>query len=151
MRGRNWLHVRVWLCIPWKMVGRGVGYSADRKTSVIALGVTVQSAPVSVRERLATPEAEVPRVISELCSFPHLLEAAVLSTCNRLELYLVGATFHRAVREAEEWLCRASGLPLEELRPHLFLLRDGDAVEHLLRVASGLESAVLGEGQVLSQ
>lgn len=123
----------------------------EKKSSIIAIGLTIHSAPVELREKLAVPEAEWPRAIAELCSYPHIEEAAVLSTCNRLEIYLVGLSFHRGVREVEDWLSRASGVPLADLRPHLFLLRDRDATGHLLRVSAGLDSLVLGEGQILSQ
>lgn len=58
---------------------------------------------------------------------------------------------HAGVREVEEWMSRASGVPLDELRPYLFLLRDRDATGHLLRVAGGLDSLVMGEGQILAQ
>lgn len=60
-------------------------------------------------------------------------------------------SWHRGVREVEEWMSRASGVPLDELRPYLFLLRDRDAVMHLLRVSGGLDSLVMGEGQILAQ
>ncbi|KAL6773985.1 GLTR1 [Auxenochlorella protothecoides x Auxenochlorella symbiontica] len=126
-------------------------YAMEKKSSIIAIGLTIHSAPVELREKLAVPEAEWPRAIAELCSYPHIEEAAVLSTCNRLEIYLVGLSFHRGVREVEDWLSRASGVPLADLRPHLFLLRDRDATGHLLRVSAGLDSLVLGEGQILSQ
>ena len=106
---------------------------------------------MELREKLAVPEAEWPRAIEELCAYPHIEEAAVLSTCNRMELYVVAASWHRGVREVEDWLSRSSGVPLEELRPYLFLLRDRDATHHLLRVAGGLDSLVMGEGQILAQ
>jgi glutamyl-tRNA reductase len=96
-------------------------------------------------------EAEWPRAIEELTAFPHIEEAAVLSTCNRFELYVVGLSWHRGVREIEEWMSSVSGIPLEELRPYLFLKRNRDATWHLLRVASGLDSLVMGEGQILAQ
>lgn len=104
-----------------------------------------------MREKLAIPEAEWPRAIEELTAFPHIAEAAVLSTCNRMELYCVCLSWHRGVREIEEWLSHMSGIPLPELLPYLFLKRDRDATWHLLRVASGLESLVMGEGQILAQ
>jgi glutamyl-tRNA reductase len=106
---------------------------------------------VELREKLAVPEAEWPRAIEELTAYPHIEEAAVLSTCNRMELYVVAVSWHRGVREVEEWLSRSSGVPLEELRPYLFLLRDRDATQHLLRVSGGLDSLVMGEGQILAQ
>jgi glutamyl-tRNA reductase len=117
----------------------------------MAIGLTIHNAPVELREKLAVPEAEWPRAINELCQYPHIEEAAVLSTCNRMELYVVAASWHRGVREVEEWLSRSSGVPLEELRPYLFLLRDRDATHHLLRVSGGLDSLVMGEGQILAQ
>jgi glutamyl-tRNA reductase len=123
----------------------------EKKSSIIAIGLTVHSTPVALREKLAVPEAEWPRAIEELTAFPHIEEAAVLSTCNRLELYVVALSWHRGVREVEEWMARSSGVPLEELRPHLFLLRDRDATQHLLRVSGGLDSLVMGEGQILAQ
>jgi len=83
----------------------------------------VHNTPVDVREKLAVPEAEWPRAIAELCSYPHVEEAAVLSTSNRMEIYVVGLSFHRGVREVEEWMSQSSGIPLEQLRPSLFLLR----------------------------
>jgi len=123
----------------------------EKKSSIIAIGLTVHSTPVALREKLAVPEAEWPRAIEELTAFPHIEEAAVLSTCNRLELYVVALSWHRGVREVEEWMARSSGVALDELRPHLFLLRDRDATQHLLRVSGGLDSLVMGEGQILAQ
>jgi glutamyl-tRNA reductase len=123
----------------------------EKKSSIIAIGLTIHSTPVELREKMAVPEAEWPRAMEELCAYPHIEEAAVLSTCNRMEIYVVGLSFHRAVREVEDWMARASGVPLERLRPHLFLLRDRDATKHLLRVSGGLDSLVMGEGQILAQ
>eukprot|EP00775_Hariotina_reticulata_P007044 gene7044-7258_t len=126
-------------------------YAMETKNSIIAIGLTIHNAPVELREKLAVPEAEWPRAIEELCSYPHIEEAAVLSTCNRMELYVVAVSWHRGVREVEEWLSRSSGVPLQDLRPYLFLLRDRDATHHLLRVSGGLDSLVMGEGQILAQ
>eukprot|EP00892_Ulva_mutabilis_P002061 jgi/Ulvmu1/11856/UM081_0014.1 len=126
-------------------------YAAEAKPCIISIGLTIHNAPVDIREKLAIPEAEWPRAIEELTAFPHIEEAAVLSTCNRMELYVVGLSWHRGVREVEEWMSMMSGVPLEELRPYLFLNRDRDATWHLLRVSSGLDSLVMGEGQILAQ
>lgn len=129
--------------------------AADRytkeKSSVLVLGLSVHTAPVEMREKLAIPEAEWPRVIEELCNCPHIEEACVLSTCNRLEIYVVALSWHRGVVEVSQWMSKISGTPLAELRPHLFVLRDQDATQHLFRVASGLDSLVLGESQILAQ
>eukprot|EP00887_Chlorella_sp_A99_P003870 scaffold11.g3870.t1 len=126
-------------------------YATEKRSSIIAIGLSVHTCPVEIREKLAVPEAEWQRAISELTTYPHIEEAAVLSTCNRMEIYVVGLSFHRGVREVEEWMSRASGVPLEQLRPYMFLLRDRDATGHLLRVAGGLDSLVMGEGQILAQ
>ena len=126
-------------------------YAGSKKPVLLSIGLTIHNAPVELREKLAVPEAEWPRAIGELCAYPHIEEAAVLSTCNRMELYVVAASWHRGVREVEDWLSRSSGIPLEELRPYLFLLRDRDATHHLLRVSGGLDSLVMGEGQILAQ
>lgn len=67
----------------------------EKKSSIIAIGLTVHNAPVELREKLAVPEAEWQRAIEELCSYPHIEEAAVLSTCNRMEIYVVAVSFHR--------------------------------------------------------
>jgi glutamyl-tRNA reductase len=126
-------------------------YAMEKKSSIIAIGLTIAHTPVEVREKLSIPEAEWPRAIEELCSFPHIEEAAVLSTCNRMELYVVALSWHRGVREVEEWMSHSSGIPLEELRKHMFLYRDRDATHHLFRVSGGLDSLVMGEGQILAQ
>ncbi|CAI6007806.1 unnamed protein product [Closterium sp. NIES-65] len=123
----------------------------SEKSSIIVVGLSVHTAPVSMREKLAVPEAEWPRAITELCEYPHIEEAGVLSTCNRMEIYVVALSWHRGIREVTEWMSKSSGVPVEELRPHLFLLRQRDATQHLLRVSSGLDSLVLGEGQILAQ
>jgi Glutamyl-tRNAGlu reductase, N-terminal domain len=72
------------------------GYAGQPKAPVIlALGLTHHVTPIALRERLSVPEAEWPRAVEELCQFPHIQEAAVLSTCNRLEIYVVARSWHR--------------------------------------------------------
>ena len=82
---------------------------------------------------------------------PHVEEAAILSTCNRMEVTIVGLSYDRAVAELENWMSKWSGVELTELREHFFLLKDRDACTHLLAVSGGLDSVVLGEGQILAQ
>ncbi|KAJ3690244.1 hypothetical protein LUZ61_019408 [Rhynchospora tenuis] len=129
--------------------------SADRymkeRSSIAVIGLSVHTAPVEMREKLAVPEAQWPHAISELCSLNHIEEAAVLSTCNRMEIYVVALSWNRGIREVIEWMAKTSGIPAEELRQHLFMLRDSDATRHLFEVSAGLDSLVLGEGQILSQ
>lgn len=129
--------------------------AADRytkeKSSIAVIGLSVHTAPVEMREKLAIPEANWPRAIGELCDLNHIEEAAVLSTCNRMEIYVVALSWHRGIREVIEWMAKTSGIPVSELRQHLFILRDSDASRHLFEVSAGLDSLVLGEGQILAQ
>ena len=83
------------------------GYTSE-KSSIMVIGLSVHTAPVEMREKLAVPEAEWPRAIAELCSFPHIEEAAVLSTCNRMEIYIVALSWHRGCREVREWMSKVS-------------------------------------------
>ncbi|KAG5064024.1 Glutamyl-tRNA reductase 1, chloroplastic [Glycine max] len=129
--------------------------AADRYTkersSVMVIGLSVHSTPVEMREKLAIPEAEWPRAIAELCSLNHIEEAAVLSTCNRMEIYVVALSKHRGVKEVTEWMSKTSGIPVADLCQHQFLLYNKDATQHLFEVSAGLDSLVLGEGQILAQ
>ncbi|PON68283.1 Tetrapyrrole biosynthesis, glutamyl-tRNA reductase [Parasponia andersonii] len=129
--------------------------AADRYTkersSIVVIGLSVHTAPVEMREKLAIPEAEWPRAIGELCGLNHIEEAAVLSTCNRMEIYVVALSQHRGVKEVTEWMSKTSGIPVSELCKHRFLLYNNDATQHLFEVSAGLDSLVLGEGQILAQ
>ncbi|MGG6265955.1 glutamyl-tRNA reductase [Leptolyngbya sp. AN03gr2] len=119
--------------------------------NIAVVGLTHKTAPVEVREKLSIPEPVCDKAIAELCSYPHIEEVAVLSTCNRLELYLVTSDTEQGIREVNQFLAEHSKLPSSRLRPYLFTLLHQDAVMHLMRVASGLDSLVLGEGQILAQ
>lgn len=72
----------------------------------MVIGLSVHTTPVEMREKLAIPEAEWPRAIGELCNLNHIEEAAVLSTCNRMEIYLVALSQHRGVKEVTEWMSK---------------------------------------------
>jgi len=106
---------------------------------------------VEVREKLSISESKWNEASASLCEFESIQEAAVLSTCNRFEVYLVAEDQFAATRDAMAFLREHSGLTDSELRPNLFVLQDEDATWHLLRVSSGLDSLVVGEGQILSQ
>ncbi|MBA0642066.1 hypothetical protein Goklo_026525 [Gossypium klotzschianum] len=126
------------------------GYTKER-SSIVVIGLSVHTAPVEMREKLAIPEAEMPRAIGELCGLNHIEEAAVLSTCNRMEIYVVALSQHRGVKEVTEWMSKTSGIPVSEICEHRFLLYNKDATQHLFEVSAGLDSLVLGEGQILAQ
>jgi glutamyl-tRNA reductase len=119
--------------------------------NIAVVGLTHKTAPVEVREKLSIPETEYDRALSQLRSYPNIEEVAVLSTCNRMELYLVLKETESGIREVNQFLTEYSKLPAKQLRPYLFTLLHQDGVMHLMRVSSGLDSLVLGEGQILSQ
>jgi glutamyl-tRNA reductase len=118
---------------------------------IAVVGLSHKTASVHIREKLSIPEPQIEGAIAHLLSYPHLQEVAILSTCNRLEIYAVSSAIEPGVREVVQYLSEHSKLPLSELRPHLFTLLHQDAVMHLMRVAAGLDSLVLGEGQILAQ
>ena len=172
----------------------------------MVIGLSIHTAPVEMREKLAIPVAEWPQAISELCALNHIEEAAVLSTCNRMEIYVLALSQHRGVREVTQWMSKVfffclflllhlsvlfvsvlgikgpaliiiqhsqylivillnllvlqscylvfwqrSGIPVSDICQHWFLLHNKDATQHLFEVSAGLDSLVLGEGQILSQ
>ncbi|CAI9769184.1 unnamed protein product [Fraxinus pennsylvanica] len=129
--------------------------AADRYTketsSIVVVGLNFHTAPIEIREKLSIPEAQWPQVIGELCALNHIEEAAVLSTCNRMEIYVVALSQHRGVKEVTEWMSKISAVPVSDICQHRFLLYNKDATQHLFEVSAGLNSLVVGEGQILSQ
>ena len=119
--------------------------------NIVVVGLSHKTAPVEVREKLSIQEAKMESVVLEMLSYPHIEEVAILSTCNRLEIYVVATETEQGIREVNQFLSETSQLPLHQLRQHLFILLHQDAVMHLMRVAAGLDSLVLGEGQILAQ
>jgi glutamyl-tRNA reductase len=119
--------------------------------NIAVVGLSHKTAPVEVREKLSIPEPQTESAIAQLREYPHLEEVAILSTCNRLEIYIVTEQTEQGVGEVSQFLSERSKIPMVSLRRHLFILLHQDAVMHLLRVAAGLDSLVLGEGQILAQ
>ncbi|MFG2139197.1 glutamyl-tRNA reductase [Streptomyces sp. NPDC048650] len=119
--------------------------------SLLVVGLSHRSAPVSVLERAAlAPEARG-KLLQDAVSAEPATEAAVLSTCNRIELYADVDKFHAGVAELSTLLARHGGAALEELTPYLYVHYEDRAVHHLFSVACGLDSMVIGEGQILGQ
>ncbi|MGK5732742.1 glutamyl-tRNA reductase [Streptomyces sp. URMC 124] len=119
--------------------------------SLLVVGLSHRSAPVSVLERAAlAPEARAKLLQDTLAAEP-ATEAAVLATCNRIELYADVDKFHAGVAELSTLLAQHSGVGLEELTPYLYVHYEDRAVHHLFSVACGLDSMVVGEGQILGQ
>lgn len=119
--------------------------------NIAVVGLSHKTAPVEIREKLSIPEPQTESAIAQLTSYPHIDEVAILSTCNRLEIYIVAEETDHGIREVTQFLSEHSKLPVQSLRQHLFVLLHEDAVMHVMRVAAGLDSLVLGEGQILAQ
>ena len=119
--------------------------------NIAVVGLTHKTAPVEVREKLSIQHAVLPEAIADLKRCTHVREVAVLSTCNRMEIYAVLDDASKGVLEIVQFLTEHAGLPQSYLRRYLFVLLHDDACRHVMRVAGGLDSLVLGEGQILSQ
>jgi len=118
---------------------------------ITVVGLSHHTAPVEIRERLSIAEQTMEISLQRLRADDQVLEASILSTCNRLEIYTLLRHPEQGVTAVGTFLSEQSGLDLVELTPHLFTYHHEEAVAHLLRVAAGLDSLVLGEGQILSQ
>ncbi len=118
---------------------------------IAVVGLSHRTAPVELRERLSIPEQTMEASLQQLRSDDQVLEASILSTCNRLEIYALLRHPEQGITAVGSFLSQVSGLALDQLTPHLFTFHHEEAVGHLLRVAAGLDSLVLGEGQILSQ
>jgi glutamyl-tRNA reductase len=119
--------------------------------SVLLFGVSHKSAPVSVLEQLSTEESDQAKIVDQVLQSSLVTEAMVLSTCNRVEVYAVVEAFHGGLSVIGQVLAEHSGMSLNDLTKYAYVRYAEAAVEHLFAVASGLDSAVIGEQQVLGQ
>ncbi|OIJ63233.1 glutamyl-tRNA reductase [Streptomyces mangrovisoli] len=119
--------------------------------SLLVVGLSHRSAPVSVLERAALSADAQIKLVQDTVAAEPATEAAVLGTCNRIELYADVDKFHAGVAELSTLLARHSGVGLDELTPYLYVHYEDRAVHHLFSVACGLDSMVVGEGQILGQ
>lgn len=119
--------------------------------SVLAVGLSHRTADFRTLERAAVPAAELEKVLHELQQAQHVQEVMLLSTCNRIEVYAVVETFHGGLADISEVLARQSGCAAAALYNNLYVHYAGAAVEHIFNVASGLDSMVVGETQILGQ
>ena len=115
----------------------------------IALGINHKTASVAVRERVAFSPEQLVEALRQLCRVVGSREAAILSTCNRSELYL--EVEHAQPQAVLEWLAQFHQVPVEDLQACAYVHQDDQAVQHMMRVACGLDSLVLGEPQILGQ
>ncbi|MFJ4366253.1 glutamyl-tRNA reductase [Streptomyces chartreusis] len=119
--------------------------------SLLVVGLSHRSAPVSVLERAALGADAQIKLLQDTVAAEPATEAAVLATCNRIELYADVDKFHAGVAELSTLLAQHSGVGLDELTPYLYVHYEDRAVHHLFSVACGLDSMVVGEGQILGQ
>lgn len=119
--------------------------------SVVVLGLSHRSAPMALLEAAALDPVSAAALASVVCGGENVSEAVVLTTCNRVEIYAVAATFHGAVTEISDALAAASGVPLTVLREHLYVHYEDRAIAHVFSLACGLDSMAVGEGQILGQ
>ena len=117
---------------------------------LILIGLNHRTAPVSVRERLSVPEPKLASVTQSLRAQEGIGGAAVISTCNRVEV-VVSARSEDVAEIVVDWLALRADIDREELEKHLYILRYGDVVQHLFRVAAGLDSMIIGEPQIGGQ
>ncbi|TQN27550.1 glutamyl-tRNA reductase [Haloactinospora alba] len=119
--------------------------------SVLAVGLSHRSSPVALLERVALDDETRRKAMSEMSNAATVNEVMMVSTCNRTEIHADVARFHPGVTTVTELLSQYSGVPLDELSPHLYVHYEERAVQHLFSVACGLDSMVVGEGQILGQ
>lgn len=119
--------------------------------SVLAVGLSHRTAPVRVLEQAAVSDTDTPKLLVELLRCADISEVLLLSTCNRIEVYAVVESFHGGLADISDVLATHAGLPVNRLADHLYVHYAAAAVEHLFRVASGLDSMVIGEAQILGQ
>ncbi len=119
--------------------------------SVLVVGISHRSAPVSLLERVAVDGEGAAKLVRDVAAGEHVTEAAVIATCNRLEIYADVDRFHGSVEELSALLVERAGQATEDLLPHLYVHYDDGAVSHLFQVAAGLDSMAVGEAQILGQ
>ncbi|WP_455370702.1 glutamyl-tRNA reductase [Petrachloros mirabilis] len=119
---------------------------------IVVVGLSHKTAPVEIREKLAVPESRLGEALTRLCSYPGVKEGILLSTCNRVEVYAVVEDLELGYGRIQEFLADAHmSLSSEQLTPHLYWQTGDRAVTHLFRVASSLDSMIVGESQILGQ
>ncbi|MFF2626162.1 glutamyl-tRNA reductase [Kitasatospora griseola] len=119
--------------------------------SLLVVGLSHRTAPVGVLERAALTGETPTRLLHDAAASATVAEAALVNTCNRIELYADVDKFHAGVAELSQLLAGHSGVDIDELTPHLYVHYEDRAVHHLFSVACGLDSMVVGEGQILGQ
>jgi glutamyl-tRNA reductase len=118
---------------------------------VVVVGLNHRSAPIALLERLAIPEERLGKALHQLLNYEHVLEGVILSTCNRLEIVAVVSRYHGGAQDLRNLMAEFCHVAPEELTDHLYTYHDDGAVRHLFRVATGIDSMVVGESEILGQ
>lgn len=119
--------------------------------TLIAIGLNHRSAPIGVLEQIAIGPDDLPKAIEQVISSEVINEAVVLSTCNRVEIFIDAERFHDAYHAVRDALSVLSGLAPEKFIDHLYVHYDAEATQHLFQVTAGLDSAILGEHEIQGQ
>jgi glutamyl-tRNA reductase len=119
--------------------------------SLVVVGLNHRTVPVDLLERMAVTPERLPKALHALARREHLAEVVLLSTCNRTEVYAHATLFHPAMQDVREFLGDTSGIDPDELSDLLYAYYDDAAVAHLFGVAAGLDSMIIGEGEILGQ
>ncbi|HEX5587793.1 MAG TPA: glutamyl-tRNA reductase [Acidimicrobiia bacterium] len=119
--------------------------------SLLVVGLNHRTVPVELLERLSVAPEDLPKALHALMRREHLAEAVLLSTCNRTEVYAHATLFHPAMQDVRDFLADTSGVDPDEFADLLYAYHDDAAVSHLFAVAAGLDSMIIGEGEILGQ
>lgn len=118
---------------------------------VVLVGLNHKTAPLDLLERLFIPEERLPKALGHLATLDHVIEGVVVSTCNRVEVYGAVTKFHGGVQDLRNFLAEFCHIAIEDFADHLYSYHDEAAVRHLLRVAAGVDSMIVGESEILGQ
>ncbi|MDP9235018.1 MAG: glutamyl-tRNA reductase [Actinomycetota bacterium] len=118
---------------------------------LVVVGLNHKTAPVDLLERLAISDEMLPKALHQLTTYEHILEGAILSTCNRLEVYAVATKFHGAAQDLRNFIAEFCHAAPEEFADHLYTYHDDAALRQLFRVAAGVDSLIVGESEILGQ
>ena len=119
--------------------------------SVVVVGLSHRTVPLELLERMAVAESKLPKALANLTKRTFVSEAVLLSTCHRVEAYVVAERFHGAAQDVRNFFCDVAYVPPEEFSDGLYTYSDEAAAAHLFAVAAGLDSVVVGESQILGQ
>lgn len=118
---------------------------------MIATGISYKTAPVEMREKIAFNESEMSQALKKLYSYDSIIEVVLLSTCNRTEFYIISNDIKTSLEDLEDFITKEKGIESKHFEEFFYIYYNKFASEHLYKVASGIESVIIGEGEVLAQ